>query len=159
MRQVKTLFLFAMIAGASALSYGLARAQQQPWGPQAREALKTAMLDEAFASAKYKLFAEHARRAGKNKLADLMAVTSNMEYGHFLRWVELYRLVGTDVQNVRAAVQDEIGDDVKLYGRLASEAEARGETTLAEHFNDVKAQEIRQQDEFVKAVDNALLSN
>jgi rubrerythrin len=82
-----------------------------------------------------------------------------MEYGHFLRWAELYGLVGTDIQNVNAAVQSEIDDDVKLYARLASEAEARGDKALAEHFNDVKKQEVRQRDDFGKAVERTLKTN
>jgi rubrerythrin len=148
----------AGIAVTSALAHGSASAQQLS-SPEAREALKAAMLDEAFSMAKYKLFAEHASRAGNKELADLMAKTANMEYGHFLRWVELYRLVGTDIQNVRAAVHDEIDDDVKLYSRLASEADARGDKVLAEHFDQVKVQEEKQQDEFTRAVEKALKTN
>ena len=155
MRQFKTLVLFAGITGAWALGYGSASAQEQPPGPEAREALKTAMLGEALASAKYKLFAEHARRAGNNELADVMAKTANLEYGHFLRWAALYRLVGTDVQNVRTAAQDEVDEDVKLYTRLASEAEARGDKTLAESFNAIKAQQERHQKEFENEVEKA----
>ena len=158
MRQVRTLVLLAGMAAASALTYGSASAQQ-PISPEGREALKSAMLDEAYSAAKYKLFAEHARRAGKQQLAELMATTANMEYGHFLRWAELYRLVGTDVQNVRASVQDEIDDDIKLYERLASEAEARGDKALAEHFQQVKAQEEKEQNSFTAAVENALKSD
>ena len=156
MRKFKILVLFAGIAGAWALGYGSASAQEQPPGPEAREALKTAMLGEALASAKYKLFAEHARRAGNNELADIMAKTANLEYGHFLRWAALYRLVGTDVQNVRTAAQDEADGDAKLYARLASEAEARGEKTLAEHFNEVKVQEEKHRNEFENAGEKAL---
>jgi rubrerythrin len=155
MRQFKTLVLLAGIAGAGALGYGSASAQETS-SPEGREALKTAMLAEALASAKYKLFAEHARSAGNNKLADIMASTSNQEYGHFLRWAALYRLVGTDVDNVRAAAQDEAEGDAKLYARLASEAEARGEKTLAEHFNVVKAQEEKHHNEFGNAAEKAI---
>ena len=156
MRQFKILVLFAGIAGAWALGYGSASAQKQPSTSEAREALKSAMLAEALSSAKYKLFAEHARRAGNNELADVMAKTANLEYGHFLRWAALYRLVGTNVQNVRTAAQDEADGDVKLYARLASEAEARGEKTLAEHFNEVKAQEEKHHNEFENAGEKAL---
>ena len=158
MQQVTKFVLLAGISAAFALGHGSASAQQ-PTSPESRQALKAAMLDEAYSAAKYKLFAEHARRAGKKKLADLMAETANMEYGHFLRWAELYRLVGTDVQNVRASVQDEIDDDIKLYERLASEAEARGDKALAEHFQQVKAQEEKEQNSFTAAVENALKSD
>jgi rubrerythrin len=159
MRQFKTLVLFTGIAGALALGYGSASAQEQPSSPAAREALKTAMLSEALASAKYKLFAEHARKAGKNELADLMAKTANQEYGHFLRWAALYHLVGTDVQNIRTAAHDEIDEDVKLYARLASEAEARGDKALAENFNAIKTQEERHQKEFDNEVAKAINSD
>jgi rubrerythrin len=147
----------AMIA-ASALPSGSASAQQ-PIDPQGRDALKAAMQDEAYASAKFKLFAEQARRTGDTKLADLMARAANMEYGHFLRWAELYRLVGANLENVRAAVRDDVIDDVKLYDRLASEAKARGDDMLAEHFLAVKAQEQRQEDEFRNELDKALNVN
>lgn len=145
----------SFILALSCLFVGAAQAQP-PRSSEGREALKTAMLDEAFAAAKFKLFAEQARRTGKNELAHLMEVASNMEYGHFLRWAELYRLVGNDAENLRAAVNDEINDDVKLYDRLASEAKARGENELAEHFDQVKAQELKQEEGFRQAVEKAM---
>lgn len=150
--------LLAAITVTSALILGSTSAQQYS-STETREALKTAMLDEAFSMAKYKLFAEHASRTGNKQLAEVMAAASNMEYGHFLRWAQLYRLVGTDAQNLRAAVADEINDDVKLYERLASEADARGEKALAEHFQEIKAQEEKQQEEFKRAVEKVLITD
>jgi rubrerythrin len=88
-----------------------------------------------------------------------MAKAANLEYGHFLRWAALYRLVGTNVQNVRTAAQDEADGDAKLYARLASEAEARGDKTLAEHFNEVKVQEEKHHIEFEYAGEKALKSD
>jgi rubrerythrin len=155
MRKLKTLVLFAGIAGACALGYGSASAQEQTFSPAGREALKLAMQNEALASAKYKLFSEHARKAGKNELADLLAATSNQEYGHFLRWAAMYRLVGTDIQNLRTAAQDEVNEDAQLYARLAAEAEARGETTLAESFDAIKAQEERHESAIQNAIQKA----
>ena len=155
MRKIKMLVLFAGIAGAWALGYGSASAQEQLSSPATREALRAAMQNEAFASAKYKLFSEHARKAGKNELADLLAATSNQEYGHFLRWAALYHLVGTDLQNLRTAAKDEIDEDVTIYTRLAAEAEARGDKALAESFNAIKAQEERHQNAIQEASEKA----
>ena len=152
MRKIKMLVLFAGIAGAWALGHGPASAQEQNFSPEGRQALKLAMQNEALAAAKYKLFAEQARRDGKNELADLLTATSNQEYGHFRRWAALYHLVGTDSENLRTAEQDEVNEDVKLYTRLAAEAEARGEKTLAEHFNAIKAQEEKHQGELESAI-------
>jgi len=152
MRHVKTLGLIAGLAACAAL--GPVQAEQS-LSPESREALKAAMLSEAFASAKYKLFAEHARKAGKAELADIMTITANQEYGHFLRWAALYGLVGKDLDNLRQAVQDELKDDVNLYTRLASEADARGDKILAEHFRAIQGQEEKHHGEFEKAVEKA----
>lgn len=158
MLKFKTLVLFAGIAGACALGYGPASAQEQTFSPAGREALKLAMQNEALASAKYKLFAEHARKAGKNELADLLAATSNQEYGHFLRWAALYHLVGTDLQNLRTAAQDEVNEDAELYTHLAAEAEARGDKTLAEGFIAIKAQEEKHEKAILEALEKAAKS-
>ena len=158
MRQFKMLVLFAGIAGACALGYGSASAQEQSFSPAGREALRLAMQNEAFASAKYKLFAEHARKAGKTELADLLAATSNQEFGHFLRWAAMYRLVGSDLQNLRTASQDEVNEDAQLYTRLAAEAEARGDKTLAESFIAIKTQEERHQKAIQEAIEKATKS-
>jgi rubrerythrin len=155
MRKFKMLVLFAGIAGAWALGYGSSSAQEQTFSPEGREALKLAMQNEALASAKYKLFAEHARKAGKTELADLLAATSNQEFGHFLRWAAMYRLVGTDLQNLRTAAQDEVNEDAQLYTRLAAEAEARGEKSLAESFDAIKAQEERHESAIQNAIQKA----
>jgi rubrerythrin len=157
MRQLKTVILVAGLA-ATSLGSGVASAQP-PYSPAGREALKTAMFNEAFTMAQYKLYAEQAKRSGNRRLAELMSVASNMEYGHFLRWAELYKLVGSDEANLRSLASDEINNDVALYQRLASEAAARGEKDLSQQFDQVKGQEAREQDEFMKAVEQASKSN
>ena len=157
MRQVRTMVLIAGIAAAAALGCCPAGAEEA-MSPAGREAVRVAMMNEALTFAKYKLFAEHARKAGKTELADLMAVTSNQEYGHFLRWAAMYGLVGTDVQNLRQAAQDELNDDMQLYTRLASEADARGEKTLGDHFRTIELQEQGHHEKFEQAVEKALNS-
>lgn len=151
MRQVKTIALFFGMAAACAAGYSLASTQNQ-LSAGARQALDEAMREEAFSAAKYKLFAERARNAGNNELADLMTVTSNIEFGHFLRWAGLYGLVGVDVKNLQSAIDDEGNDDIKRYSRLSTEAIARGEQTLAVHFNAVKAQEEARRIEIEKVI-------
>jgi rubrerythrin len=155
MRQVKALVLTVGIGIAAAFGAGSAVAEQ-PYGPEAQQALKAAMENEAFSSAKYKLFAEHARKAGNKELAALMEVTSNMEYGHFLRWAGLSGLVGTDEHNLANAVEGEYNDDVKLYTRLAAEADARGEKGLADHFREIKSQEEAHYKKFVLELEKVL---
>ena len=52
--------------------------------------LSTAMRGEAFAYAKYLLYAEHARKSGNKELADLFEKTANTErFEHFAEEAEL----------------------------------------------------------------------
>jgi rubrerythrin len=125
---------------------------QKPTSAESREVLKEAMRKEAFAAAKYKLFSENARKAGNKELADLMIVASNIELGHFLRWAGMYGLVGTDFQNLKMAIEDESDEDIQFYVRIAAEAAARGDTSLASSFNEVRAQEEKQRAKFEEAM-------
>lgn len=158
MRQVRTMVLAAGMATVFALGCGPVGAEEA-MSPAGREAVRVAMLNEALSFAKYKLFAEHARKAGKTEFADLMAVTANQEYGHFLRWAAMYGLVGTDVQNLRQSAEDELNADMQLYTRLAAEADARGEKGLGDHFREIEMQEQGHHDKFEQAVAKALKAN
>lgn len=158
MRQVKTIALVFGFAAASAAGYGLASAQNK-YSAELRQALDEAMREEAFSAAKYKLFAERARKAGNNELADLMTVTSNIEFGHFLRWAGLYGLVGAEAKNLQSAIEHEGTEDINRYSRLSTEAVARGDQTLADFFSAVKAQEEGRRIEMEKAVEKMQSKN
>jgi rubrerythrin len=157
MHRVKILVLLAGISVAAALGYSHAGAQQQ-LSPEARKGVFEALQNEAYASMKYKLFAEHARRAGKKELAELMEVTANQEYGHFLRWAAVYGLVGDDIQNLRDAIEGEVDGHEAFYSRLATEANARGDKDLVKHYEEIESQEDTHEEAFKKAVDKALAS-
>ena len=50
-----------------------------PMNAQTQANLLTALHGEAFAYAKYMLYAEHARQQGRNDLADLFEATARTE--------------------------------------------------------------------------------
>ena len=63
--------------------------------------LSTAMHGEAFAYVKYSLYAEHARKSGNQKLADLFDETAKTErFEHFAEEAQLAGLVGSDADNL-----------------------------------------------------------
>ena len=62
---------------------------------RSRVNLLEAMRGEAFAFAKYKLFAKHARANGDNELADLFDKTADQEYmEHFTEQADLFATCG-----------------------------------------------------------------
>ena len=66
---------------------------------RSRVNLLEAMRGEAFAFAKYKLFARRACANADNDLADLFDKTADQEYlEHFTEQADLLQLVGTDEQ-------------------------------------------------------------
>ena len=70
--------------------------------------LLTAMHGEAFTYAKYMLYAERARRQGHTELAELFEnIAKEERLEHFAEEAELAGLVGTDVDNLRNAIEGE----------------------------------------------------
>ena len=132
------------------MSFGLAAAGEA-LQPQTRQDLKSAMENEAFTSWKYTLFAEHARKAGKFVLAEILETTAGMEHGHFMEWAKRSELVGDDWNNLANAIIGEYADDMAMYARLADRAEAAGDKEMAQRFREVRAEEEKHRDRFMKA--------
>ena len=75
---------------------------------RSRRNLMEAMRGEAFAFAKYKLFARQARNNGDNELADLFDKTADQEYlEHFMEQADLLQLAGSDEQDLANAIAGE----------------------------------------------------
>src|SRR5262245_27633929 len=69
-----------------------------------RDHLRTAMQGEAFAAAKYRLYADHARKSGNTELADLFERTAKVEgFEHLPEEANLAHLVGDTSSILRLA--------------------------------------------------------
>ena len=101
-----------------------------------------AMRGEAFAFAKYKLFAKHARNNGDNELADIFDKTADQEYmEHFVEQADLVQLVGTDEQDVTNAIAGESFEVDTLYKQFAEEAREDGDEQVAHRFEEIRRDE------------------
>ena len=105
---------------------------------RSRVNLLEAMRGEAFAFAKYKLFAKNARANGDNELADLFDKTADQEYmEHFTEQANLLQLAGTDEQDVTDAIAGESFEVDALYKRSpkkpAKTAMSRWHTALKKY--------------------------
>ena len=112
-----------------------------------------AMRGEAFAFAKYKLFAKQARNNGDNELADLFDKTADQEYlEHFMEQADLLQLVGSDEQDVTNAIVGESFEVDTLYKQFAEEAHQDGDEQVAHSFEEIRRDEAFHQLAFHEAL-------
>jgi rubrerythrin len=109
-----------------------------------RENLLAAMRGEAYAHAKYTLYAEQARRNGREALAQLFEQTAAIElHEHFTEEAELAGLLGSDEDNLREAISGESYEVETMYREFAEQATSAGEAPTAERFLEVRGDELR----------------
>lgn len=107
-----------------------------------RENLFAALHGEAFAYARYSLFAAAARDRGEPDVAALFEGLAAVELReHFAELAALADLVGTDADNLAAAIQDENEEAEVGYPSFAAQAQAVGETAVADRFTEIAEDE------------------
>lgn len=110
---------------------------------QVREDVLTAMHGEAFAYARYMLFAQAAHDAGEQKLAATFEGLAAVElHEHFEELAKLVGLVGTAAENVAVAIGDENTEVEETYPRFAEVARAAGEEAAASRFEEIRGDEL-----------------
>lgn len=109
---------------------------------QTRENVITALHGEAFAHARYRVFAESARRAGEDELAGLFEGIATVEMReHFVELAELVELGGTGSENIQTAIQDENAEVEETYRRFAAQARSAGDEEVAARFDEIREDE------------------
>ena len=111
------------------------------------ENLLTAMHGEAFAYARYMLYAERARQQGHTELAELFEnIAKEERLEHFAEEAELAGLVGTDADNLRNAIEGESYEVETMYREFAEKALAAGDDAAAARFDEIRHDEIKHRD-------------
>ena len=111
--------------------------------------LSTAMHGEAFAYAKYLLYAKHAREQGNQQLAKLFEKTAEVErFQHLQEEADLIGLVGSDADNLRDAIKGESYEVDTMYRDFAERARAAGDIAAAERFEEIRRDEMGHRDAF-----------
>ena len=106
------------------------------------ENIVAAMEREAYAHARYLLFARAAWKHGDPHLASMFDGIAAVElHEHFAELAELVGLVGTDVDNLQAAIQDENFEVEWKYPQFADQARAAGELAVADRFMEMAEDE------------------
>jgi len=104
------------------------------------------MHRDAFAYAKYSLYAKQARESGDTELADLFEKTANAErFEHFAKEAQLAGMAGSNADNLRNAIQSEVDD-------LAKHATAPQDKAVADLFEEIRHEELNHREAFRAAL-------
>lgn len=115
--------------------------------------LLESMHGEAFAYAKYMLYAKHAREHGQPAVADLFEQTAQTELlEHFAEEAQLAGFAGSDASNLRDALAGESYEVETMYRQFAEDAKADGDEAAAARFEEVRQDEMRHRDTFAAAL-------
>jgi rubrerythrin len=118
-----------------------------------QENLSIAMHGEAFAYAKYMLFAKQARQHGDLELAKLFTRAASTErFQHFEEEAQLAGLVGSDEDNLKDALKGESYEVDTMYRQFAEQAAAAGDKSAADRFEEVRHDEMGHRDAFKAAL-------
>jgi rubrerythrin len=141
---------FAVLTAAAVATAGIGFAEQhQKRSPVIQKDLETAMKGEAFAYAKYMLYAEQARAHGNGELAALFESTAKTErLEHFREHAELAGLVSSDSDNLRDAIAGENYETTKMYPGMAARARRAGDKAAASRFTEIGVDESKHRDAF-----------
>lgn len=117
--------------------------------------LSTAMHGEAFAYAKYLLYARHARQSGNKDVAALFENAARVErFQHFSEEAQLSGLVGSDADNLKDAIKGETYEVETMYLDFARQAAATGDKAAADRFEEIRHDEMVHRDSFQAALKN-----
>ena len=150
-----TLLSAALLAGVvGMLTVATTSGSTEKLSSSTRDHLKAAMQGEAFAAAKYQLYADHARKNGNAGLADLFDRTAKVErFEHLAEEANLARLVGDDRANLEDAIAGESYEIDTMYREFAEQARAAGDTQAASLFDEIRRDEMGHRDAFKAALD------
>jgi rubrerythrin len=150
--KVYLLLFVAIVTGI--LGLNLASAQKESnISARTQENLSIAMHGEAFAYAKYLLYAEHAQKHGHPELARLFEETAKVErFQHFAEEAALAGLVGSDADNLRDAIKGESYEVDTMYREFAEQAKTRSDPAAADRFEEVRRDELSHRDAFKTAL-------
>ena len=148
------IYIAAVLAGALLFLVGrMTATSSASLSQKTRENLATAMHGEAFAYAKYLLYAKHARQNGNAELADLFTKAANTErFQHFAEEAQLAGLVGSDADNLKDAIKGESYEVETMYREFAEQAIAAGDKVAADRLEEVRHDEMGHRDSFKAAL-------
>lgn len=151
-----TMLVLGVLLGGATVAFvpAHASAPSTSISPATREHLQTAMKGEAFASAKYLLYAERARQHGNAAIADLFEQTGRQErVEHFGQEADLAQLCADDAANLEDAIAGESYEVDTMYREFAEQAHSVNDDAVGFRFEEIRRDEMRHRDAFKAALE------
>src|SRR5579864_4439524 len=146
-------YIGAALAGTLLFAAGHLTATGGGLSQTTKENLSTAMHGEAFAYAKYMLYAKHAEQNGHAELAKLFTTAARIErFQHFAEEAQLAGFVGSDADNLKDAIKGESYEVETMYRQFAEQAAAAGDKAAADRFEEIRHDEAGHRDVFKAAL-------
>jgi rubrerythrin len=147
------LYLLLLVVAVLLLACSHTASRRGQLSSQTQKNLSTAMHGEAFAYAKYSLYAKQAQRNGSAELASLFEEAANTErFEHFAEEAQVAGLVGSDAENLKDAIEGESYEVDTMYREFAKEAAASGDSVAADRFEEIRRDEAKHRDAFKAAL-------
>jgi len=147
------LYLLLLVIAVLLFACSQTAARRGQLSSQTQKNLSTAMRGEAFAYAKYSLYAKQAQRNGNADLASLFEETANTErFEHFAEEAQVAGLVGSEAENLKDAIEGESYEVDTIYREFAKEAAASGDNVAADRFEEIRRDEAKHRDAFKAAL-------
>ena len=141
-RVLKASFLLAIATSFFMIGSAIAR-KESSLNKTTADNLSTAMHGEAFAYAKYMLYAQHARQAGNEDLAKLFEESAKTErFEHFAEEARLAGLVGSDEENLKDAFNGESYEVETMYREFSEKAASAGDSAAAGRLEEIRHDEM-----------------
>src|SRR6516162_6321396 len=146
-------YIALVLTGGVMFFGGRVTARSGSLSQKTQDNLSTAMHGEAFAYAKYSLYAQQARQHSNVELANLFRKAANTErLQHFAEEAQLAGLVGSDADNLKDAIKGESYEVETMYADFARQATAAGDKAAADRFEEVRKDEMAHRDAFQAAL-------
>ena len=112
--------------------------------------LSTAMHGEAFAYAKYLLYAKGGATKWEYRIGKSIRTGRQdwERFQHFAEEAELAGLVGSDDDNLKDAIKGESREVDTMYRKFAEQATASGDKAAADRFEEIRQDEMAHRDAF-----------
>ena len=117
-------------------------------GSKTEEVLLKAFSAEVGVSARYRYFADAARQAGLEQVADLFEATARNEAEHARHEVEFLGGSGDVVENLEQAIKGEHAEATRFYREAAETAAEEGFTEIAAFFKRMRKVEAKHEKNF-----------
>lgn len=121
-----------------------------------QEEMLQVIYEEAFASCRYKLYAEEARKEGLYYYAKVLDETARNELSHVRELMRMMGMIDSTAENLKVAITNESKESTDIYPRLREEAIVDGDLETARLFQQIAKVEARHRERF-EALYNLLI--